>query len=383
MSTKEEILELSQELARCSRAERFDRFFARIRDTGLPYLPCQPSLDGETLFYESFEALFLLGSMSLPLTVALTMHQYMTSALATLPIHEPDLARAVEGILREIEERRLLLGVGSVGDNVKAKGAAASDTLAIRTKNGQRVARGRIHFSCMASQTDLVSFVGADEDGGVGLYLARTDREGVRVGDRVFADAISDADTRWIDLDDVVLTEQDVVTTNEGITRVIMYHCTVWFESLASAAYLGAAARALDAAREFAHSVQLPDGTSLAELDGTKVEFGRMGIQLKASLGLVPQIGRALAAVQSAPLEAFDQLMEAAAVAKYTATRTAEDLVQGVRRFIGTRAMTPNGLIEELSRQVVYGPLHPRVSAIFERSLGRALLDAESITLRV
>ncbi len=383
MSTRDEIFELSQELSRCAPAERFDRFFARIRECGLPYLACEPSLDAETLFYETFEALYLLGSFSLPLTVALTMHQYMLSALATLPIEEPDLARAVGALQREIAERRLLLGVGSVGDNIRKKGEGGSDTIAIRKKNGTLTAKGRMQFSCMASQTDLVAFVGVDEEGKAGLYLARKEREGVRVGDRIFPESMADADTRWIDLDDVPLGERDVITTNESIVRVITYHCTVWFESLASAAYLGAAARALDVAREFAHSVALPDGTTLAQLDGTRVEFGRMGIKLKAALGLVPQIGRTLAAVQREPVQAFDQLMEAAAISKYTATRTAEDLVQEVRRFVGTRAMTPNHVIEELSRQVMYGPLHPRLAAIFERALGKALLACESITLRV
>jgi alkylation response protein AidB-like acyl-CoA dehydrogenase len=381
-STREEAIEIARELGDCPRAERFDRFFARIRDSRIPFLACQPGPDAEALYLESFEALFILGAASLPLTIALTMHQYMMSALATLPIHEPELARAIEALLSEIQERRLLIGVGSVGDNIKKKGAG-SDTIAIRTGEGRTTARGRIQFSCMGSKSDRISFIGADEQGKLGLYLARTRNEGVTIGERVFADAMADADTRWIGLDDVAVEPQDVLTTDESIVRVIMYHSTVWFEALCCAAYLGAASRALDAAREFAHSVQIGEGTTLADLDGTKVEFGRMGIQLKASLGLVPQIGRALAAVQRDPVQAFDPLMEAAAIAKYTATRSAEDLVQSARRFIGTRAMMPNGIVEELSRQIVYGPLHPRVSAIFERDLGQTLLKADSITLRV
>jgi alkylation response protein AidB-like acyl-CoA dehydrogenase len=363
-AAKEEAIAIARELEGCPREERFDRFFARIRDSRIPYLACRPDPDPEALYYETFDALFILGATSLPLAIGLTMHQYVLSALATFPLREPSLRRQTERLLREIEERRLLLAIGSVGPA----------NVTIEESEGRAYAKGRTAFQSMASQADLLGFIGTHACGAVGFYVIEMKQEEVRVGERIFSGAMAEADTRSVELAGVPLADRHLMTRDDDLTRLTMFYGTAWFEALISAAYLGAAARALDAARAFACSVSLPDGTTLAELDGTRMEFGRMAIGLDAALAQVPCVGRSL--------RTFDRAVEAASIAKYTSTRAAEDLVQQVRRFIGTRAMSPGSIVEELSQQITFGPLHPKVSAIFERDLGRRVLGLGSIVHR-
>jgi alkylation response protein AidB-like acyl-CoA dehydrogenase len=375
MPVREEALAIARELADCPRAERFDRFFARIRDSRIPYLACQPDVDPERLYHETFDALMVIGSVSLPLAVGFTMHQYLVSTLATMPVQDASLRLKTERLLRTIEERRMLLAIGSVGDNIKKKDQKQATIAVHGGGDGRLAARGKTAFQCMGSQADLLGFIGARPDGELGFYLVELkNNPAVTIGPRVFSDAMSEADTRSISIEDAPLLDDLCLIESDPMTRISMYFGTAWFEALIPAAYLGGAMRALDEAAAFARSVDLPDGTSLAELDGAKVELGRLAIQLKASLALMCQIGNALAAQELDPLGSVEAFTDAASIAKYTCTRTAEDIVQSVRRFIGTRGMTPNAVVSDLSQQIVFGPLHPKLSATVERGFGERTL---------
>jgi alkylation response protein AidB-like acyl-CoA dehydrogenase len=356
----DEAKQIARELADCPRAERADRFFARIRDSRIPYLACRPSPDPEALFRETFQAIFVLGHASIPLAVALTMHQYVVSALATIPLREPRLRAATDRLLEKIEERRLLLAIGSVGPS------------SVVVEEG--TATGRTDFCSLASRADLLGFIGARAGGELGFYVVETDQPGLRFGDRVFSGAMADADTRRVELDGVPIHDRCVMTDDDVLTRLTMFYGTAWFEGLICAAYLGGAARALDEATSFARGISLPGGTDLSDLDGTHVELGRMAVQLDAALALSAHVARSIASIERA--------VEAASIAKYTSTRAAEEIVQSVRRFIGTRAMAEGSTVLELSEQILFGPLHPRVSATFERDHGKRLLSRDSMISR-
>jgi alkylation response protein AidB-like acyl-CoA dehydrogenase len=359
---------IAEAVAGCAPAERFETFFRLIRGSEIPYVACDRAITAERLYDETFRSLFILGSASLPLAVGLTMHQYVTCALATMPIRDPELSPATHRLLSEIRDRRELIAIGSVGDNVRPIGVPR-DTIAI--VDGR--AKGRTRFTSMASQADRLTFIGSSGEA-LGFYVVRTRAEGVSIGDRAFTDAMADADTRSIEVD-APIDGGNVLTRNDDLTRFAMYYGTAWFEGLISAAYLGAAARALDAARAFAHSVAA-GGAPLADLDGVRVEIGRLGIQLEAALGLRDHVARSFARLGTGdPRRAIDDLVSACAVAKHASTRIAEEIVTGARRLIGARSMAPGSIVQEISQQVAFGPLHPKVSAIVERDMGERILS--------
>lgn len=340
------------------------RFFDAVRETNIPFAACAPDVEPGQLLLDTIDALYLIGRSSLPLAVGLTMHQYMTGALGTMPVEIP----TIRPLLDRMKKERLLLAVGSFGDNIRAAGKSP-DT--VRIEDGR--AKGRTNFTSIASQADVMSVV-ADSGTSLGFYVVSL--QGAKVGAPLFEGTpMADADTRTVEIDTPV-TRDNLITDHPYLTEVAMFYSTAWFEAIVSAAYLGAASRAIDEARAFARSVARGDGTTLADVDGVHVEIGRMVIALKAALQTARGVAPALGAFagDGKLVDKVNHLAERAAIAKHTCTRTAEEIVHDARRFIGTRSMRPNSVIQRLTGQIVFGPLHPKVAAIFERGAGEETL---------
>jgi alkylation response protein AidB-like acyl-CoA dehydrogenase len=284
-----------------------------------------------------------------------------------MPVEIP----ALRPLLHRIEQDRLIVATGSYGDNIRTAGQS---TATIRIVGDRLV--GKTHFTSIASQADLMTVVALRGDV-VGFYVVELG--GATIGEPSFASGpMANADTRSVEID-VALTPDHVITEDPHLTEAALFYSTAWFEALVSAAYLGAASRAIDEARAFAREVVLADGTRLADVDGAKLEIGRMVVQLKAALQIARSVAPALQAFPHVDLvDGINHLAEVAAVAKHHCTRAAEDIVQSARRFIGTRAMKPGSIIADLTGQVVFGPLHPKVAAIFERGSGEEVLEMES-----
>ena len=242
----------------------------------------------------------------------------------------------------------------------------------VRIEDGAAV--GMTRFTSIASVADLMT-IAATRDGGAGFYVVPL--ESAEISEPVFAGApMADADTRSVRLN-VPLSDEHVVTEDEQLTQAIMFYSTAWFEVLASAVYLGAASRAIDEARAFARGMIRNDGTTLSAVDGAHVEIGRMVIALKSALSVARSVALTMRFTGNL-VDDVNRVGEAAAIAKHTCTRTAEEIVGQARRFVGTRAMQPGSAIAELSGQVVFGQLHPKVAAIFERGMGKETLGSES-----
>lgn len=365
-------------------------FYDGARASIIPYLPCYLDKQVDELYARSFDAFYIFGRASVPLTVALTMHQYNLAALATMPVpQEPEFERRRKILVDTIRKYRSLLAISSFGENIKNKEAGTKQVHIEISPDGQIICRGRKPFQSMASEADLLLFSGLVADStNMGMFWTTIkDQPNLEVGPSLFKGGMELADTRPIEFKGLVLKQRSILSLTDALTDHISFYATAWFEALIAAAYLGGASRALEEVRKFAHSVHLNDETPLAEVDGFVVECGRLHIALKTALSQARTFGwgaqRYCEAMQrgGASVEELDgvgnDIMDCASAIKYHATKTACEIVDKCRALIGTRSMATNHPVRTLTEQVIFGPLHPSLPAHFERSAGQDMLGEE------
>jgi len=385
--------ELASTIGKAAPEERARIFFAEVRRTDVPFLACTDLSVGAT-HRLIFDCLAVLGGGSLPLAVALTMHEYMLATVATFPL-APDSAvgKRRAGLLEQIRSQRLLLAVSNFDEPIGAR-AVPAPSVTVEPRGDRFVVNGTKRFTSLASQADLLLFSGAVRGGGLALFIAPLKKQpGITLGPPLFPGAMADADTRPLVFRDADLGPEHLLSidpagdpagggaTAGGGPSLMHAFSRMWFNGLVAAPYLGGAARALDEIRLFARGALTPDGQPLAELDGLVAEVGRLRLDLDAAVGLARRLSAAADALAPATFERLAPgLHDAALGVKYHGTRLADEIVRQAVRIIGTRSQVPSHPLAALSQQIAFGVLHPDLGAHTERRFGRQTLGADPVS---
>lgn len=359
-------------------------FFRLFRSTDLPFVA--PAHVGQTrpLFRLCFEILHRLGAISPATALAIENHYFVTSAIATAPAADDDASGARDELLAAIAGRRLL--VANTNSRVHTSKLGTIGTTAQRRGNGFRV-NGRAAYLSLASEAAILVFITKIADEGPAIFAIEPlqDNPSIEIGPLLFPAAMIDSDTRSVTFHDLDLPPEALLVgpTDEHASAFIAFEMT-WHQLLLPALYLGAAAGAIEEIRRFVGATQGSDGRLLADKDGTIVDVGRLAIEYRSACATLLQAGERLATVQRYPddLDALESAVDDAGVAKYVATRCAEQIVAAARRFVGPRAFTGGQLLERLSQEVMFGPLGPEVSSAIERRHGARALNGGSFLER-
>lgn len=360
-----------------------EEFYSVFRSTPLPFLAALHQGDAPSLSRACCTVLHRLGGVSPAVALAIENQLYVTSALATFPIQDPDFAARRESWLRLMEDRRLL--VANSNSRVHADKLGSLGVTARREGGGFRVT-GSAAYMSLATQSDLVVFLTLIENEGPAIFVTRLrGNPGIEIGPFLFPRAMLDSDTRRITFHDLSVSEEELLIggRTEQMSQFNQFEL-VWHQLLIPALYLGAAARAIEEARLFLRSVRGHDDRPLAELDGMVVDTGRLVIRYRAAWALVQQTAQRLGELAQRPLEkaSLADLFELASITKHTGTSCAEEVVTAVRRIIGARSFVGEAPhpIERLSQEIPFGPLGPEVNALIERRVGRRALQETPFT---
>jgi alkylation response protein AidB-like acyl-CoA dehydrogenase len=345
-----------------------------LRTTDLPFLPCHDGADGARLHRRCFDVLHAFGGVSPAATVGLAMHLYMLAAVATFPIPRTDqaLAERRRRFLEDVRTARLLIANSGFET---AGGPIPGDTIARPLSDGFQVS-GRKAFLSLATRADLIIFT-ADLEGQRAAFLgALKGVPTIEIGPPTFGAAMLEADTRSITFHQTWLPAESLIASGGDAARMHAFQ-RAWFESLIPAVYLGAATRALQEVRQFARTMREPTGSLVAEQDAVRVEVGRCVLLHRAACALAQHAGEALgelAAADRAGPAPWRQAIDLATAAKYVGAETAETIVGRCRRLVGTRGLVAGTVLERLSREVMFGALHPQKALSVERTAGRDAL---------
>jgi alkylation response protein AidB-like acyl-CoA dehydrogenase len=353
------------------------QFWKVFRSTDLPFL-CGPlASKPRELFARCCEVVHRVGSYSPAAAFAIENHYFVCASVATYPATgDPRLETTRNAMLQIIVGGRLLVANSASVTHGKKLGQLG--TTVVREGTKFRL-NGRTAFVSLASGADVLVLGAMIENEGQALFAVPMKMTpGIEIGPFLFPSMMLDSDTRQVIFNDVVLGPEALISTpaNQAIQTLKDFEL-LWHQTLSAAVYLGAAAGALDEARQFLLGTQGMDGRPLAELDGMITDMGRLSLDYYAACAAVTEAGNAVAQVRSLP-EDEARLTDAfrlARTCKYVGTRSAEALVTAARRIVGTRSFTGGHRLERLSKEVMFGSLSLEVGAAVERRFGRDALQ--------
>ena len=388
MNAAEEIRKHARDISEATIAAPVENkvrtFYDGLRASRIPYLPCEMQTEAGALYTRCYESLFFLGRASIPMAVAFTMHLYNLASLATLPVPQaPDFERRRQILVDTVRKYKSLIAISSFGENIKHKDDPFRNVIVTAREDGTFLCAGRKGFQSMASEADILLFSGQVGEHQGMFYTSIKDRPELVLGPSLFAGAMAPSDTRPVDFKDLVLKQRNVLSLHNDLTDHVSFYATAWFEALCTAVYLGGASRALEEVRKFGRSVHTEDGELLSDVDGFHVECGRLHLKMRSTLAMARSFGVSaelyckLVREGGSP-EQLDgvagDLMDLGSCIKWAGTAAAVDIVAGARSLIGTRCMSVNHPIYALSEQVLFGPMHPTITARLERSMGQGML---------
>lgn len=362
-------------------------FFELLRQSDLPYLAGLTQGQPGLLYRLSFDALYLLARRCLTSTIAQTMHQYIYSSLAAVsPLLDKTRGTRLIALLQDMHRRRQLLGIGEFGDHLQKKNRGGPDRLRIEpSQQGGFVVSGKRNLVSLSQAADRLVLAGHLKEKLCLFVVNLKDHPGVSFAEPVLAPVMAGTQTRPLTLEKAAFPTEALICDKEDLSVFLCTYTTAWFQGLISATYLGAAAAALDEVRAFGHQAKLPDGSKLAQADGFRVDYARLVIRVRSAVAQSYSLSQALECLHDLGLQAdkqllsqaMDEMVEVASLLKYQATTTAQEVVLACRKLIGTSTLRAGHPFESLAAVISVAPLHPIISARFERTMADDHLGSE------
>lgn len=357
-------------------------FFDALRASELPFISVTYDGDSCGLARACRDIVHRLGGLSPAVTLAFENHLFVTAALATFSLQNKSQDAKARAILERVGRERLF--VANTSSRIHTNKLNAIGALARREVDGFRIT-GSAAYTSLATQSDLLLFTARLEEGGWGLFIAplRGQSE-IEIGPFLFPRAMIDSDTRRIEFRDLFLPEEAMLQGGKGREMVVLNQFELtWHMTMIAALYLGAAARAIEVARQFLRSVSTNEGRALAELDGMVVDIGRLALRYRTARAVldraVESVGRLAQGVLDE--ERVTNTFELASAAKYVGTNYAEEIITQARKIVGARSFTGGHPLERLSMEAPFGPLGPEPNAFIERLHGRSILGEKAFTV--
>lgn len=261
-------------------------FYKALKLTPFPFLPCK-SGDISTLYPDIFDLIFVLGGRSLGHAIGLTMHLYLLAAIATFPmkLSMADKLR-IRAFLFKIKNGRCLVA-NSGADEVNRSQSSVGSTTHAQWAGDRYIVEGEKSLVSLATVADIIFFSAQTDDGMLrGFYSPLKGNNEVELISKPFGSLLESSGTRGVRFNSAHLAPEACLGGNYHATQDSAFQFQrTWFQSIITAAYLGAAHTALTEAANFAWKMKPGGDQFLAQSDGVITDLGRLSILLKGRGG--------------------------------------------------------------------------------------------------
>jgi alkylation response protein AidB-like acyl-CoA dehydrogenase len=349
-------------------------FFRHLRSSAALHVACDEG-DAHTIHRKSFKLIFEIGRHSLPLAVAVSMHMYALAALATYPLPRFHLfnlgrSRLLDWIGRE---RIVLANTGG------ARTHSAREVPRVTRVAEGYLLNGKPGLMSLSDVADYAFVEAVEDDGERSAFcvvpLAR-DRGSIHLTP-AFNDTMSISGTCQVHFVDHPVPYDKVIFSGErGWRQAIDVFQRAWNQVLIPAAYLGAAYEALQDAARFATRQRTKNGEPLRCLDGFRAELGRLAAVHEIAMSICDHAATAVMAFDPKSELSTRATAEAAMLAKYHASHSAEEVILALRRYLGLE-MVRDHRLSRVMKEIQYGRMHPATDFDIERYFGAKVLAME------
>ncbi len=347
-----------QVLSEAEKTRNYLEFYSFLKTTNVPFISCYEKKIKKA-YQECFMALHRIGEVSIPVSVALSMHYYVLASFASYPFSKTSTAYwKREVLLNKIKKEGLLIAnTGSVRTYKDASGRAE---IIAQKENNSYIINGKASFMSLAGVADYLVFTAALPEEGKAVFFIPSNNDNIIFGDSSFDHTMQGSFTRSVKFENLKVSSSNVIQLDraEQERSEILIYQRSWFQALIPAPYLGGAYRVISQLKEFS-SKKIKNGKRLADSERFSNDIGDLWITYKAAFQLCEQVGVFIEDFRVGNQSSLKKLFEASVIAKYYSMHYAEEIVNKTRRIMGTSFLTPDSITNKIYKEIVFGALQP------------------------
>ena len=356
-----ELGEISAYLANAEKSKDYHEFYNAFKASKLPFIPCYEK-DPKMVYQSCFDVLHELGKISIPVSIALSMHYYVLASMALYPFSKKSKEYwKREMLLQKIKREQLL--IANTGSVRTFKNALGDKKIVIEKQKDNYYINGEASFMSLAGIADYMVFTAPLPDNDTAdkaIFFIPVATDNIQFSDNAFGDVMQGSFTKTVQFNKVKISSGNVIKLDNVIDErcEILVYQRSWFQSLVPAPYLGASLKVFEELKTFG-SKKVKNGKRLSESESFLEELGELMISYKTAIHLCDNAAQKLAEFKKDNEHLLKQLFEATVLAKYHATHNAEKLVTKTRHLMGTSFLKPNSITNKVYKEIVFGVLQP------------------------
>ncbi len=340
------------------KTKNYKEFYSFIKTTRIPFIPCYEK-DTKVVYQECFRVLHKIGEISIPVSVALSMHYYVLASMASFPFSKTSKQYWVrEMLLKRIKNEQLL--IANTGSVRTFKNVSGNKSIVAQKERDIYVINGEAPFMSLSGVADYMVFTASLLQGENAVFFVPLDTHKIKYSDTAFGDAMQGSFTKSVRFENLNVPIDNVIkldSSQEERCELLIYQRS-WFQALMPGTYLGAAFRTIMELKEFAKS-KIKNDKILLESESFKDNIGELMIKYKAACQLCEQAGVSIVDFKIGNKKSLERIFEASVVSKYFATHFSEEIITKTRHLMGSRFLSPNSFTNKVYKEIVFGTLQP------------------------
>ena len=251
---KNELEGILKILEQADSSEGYRQFYQAFKQTSLPFIPCYEK-NPKKIYQSCFNVLHEIGKISIPVSVALSMHYYVLASMATYPFSKKSKEYwKREMLLQKIKKEKLL--IANTGSVRTFKSTAGDRAILAKKEQDQYVINGQAPFMSLSGIADYMVFTAPLKEKDFdhkAIFFIPVSTENIEFEDEVFGEVMQGSFTRSVAFNKVEISTGNVIKldNDEDERCEILVYQRSWFQGLVPAAYLGASNRILDELKSF------------------------------------------------------------------------------------------------------------------------------------
>ncbi len=370
-----ELQQLSALLAKAETTEDYQKFYEAFKTTRLPFIPCYEK-DAKKVYQDCFQILHELSKVSIPVSVALSMHYYVLASMTTYPFSKKSKEYwKREMLLQKIKKEQLI--IANTGSVRTFKNVLGDKAILTKREGDTYYINGDASFMSLSGIADYMVFTAPLPEGDMAekaIFFIPATNDNIEFTESAFGETMQGSFTKSARFNNVKVSDGNVIKldNSEDERCEILVYQRSWFQGLVPAPYLGATLRVLEVLKTFSEG-KIKNGKKLVASESFLENIGELHLNYQTAMQLCNNAAQKLADFKKDDDHLLEQLFEATVLSKYHATHNAEAIVTKVRHLMGTSFLAPDTITNKIYKEIVFGVLQPMADVDIKKYFGDKL----------
>ncbi len=367
---------ICNKLREVEKTKDYEEFYAFIKTTQVPFIPCAEK-NTKTIYQECFKILHTIGEISIPVSVALSMHYYVLASIAAYPFSiKSKQYWQREALLKKIRKERLL--IANTGSVRTFKDVSGSKNIIAQKEKDKYTINGEAPFMSLSGVADYVVFTAELPDGTKAVFFVPL-HDHIEFKHAVFGDTMQGSLTKSVAFKNLQVSSANVIKldNSEEVRCEILVYQRSWFQALVPAPYLGAVLCVIMCLKEFSR-VKIKNGNTLSESESFLDSIGELMIKYKTACQLCEHAGTSIADFRRGDASSLEKMFEASVLSKYFSTHFSEEIITRTRHLMGSKFLSPDSVTNKVYKEIVYGGLQPMTDLDIKEYFSKIVMHTDT-----